>query len=85
LLGKPFDFHWNASHQQAFASLKKVFQAPVLAHLDFTHPFIVDPDASNHYFGAVLSQVDEHLVAFSHVNYLQPNKTILQLNMSVWQ
>lgn len=42
--------------------------APVLAHLDFSRPFILDTDGSNTHIGAVLSQMDlkeeEHPIGF---------------------
>lgn len=53
--GQPFA--WTAKCEEAFETLKKrLISAPILAHPDFSLPFILDTDASDHAIGAVLSQ-----------------------------
>ena len=50
-------FIWNQECQIAFETLKsKLVEAPILAHPDFTKPFILDTDASLDSIGGVLSQ-----------------------------
>ena len=50
---------WNQDCTLAFQRLKeKLTSAPVLAHPDFTKPFVVETDASFRGLGAVLSQED---------------------------
>ena len=50
-------FIWNQECQIAFETLKsKLVEAPILAHPDFTKPFILDTDASLESIGGVLSQ-----------------------------
>ena len=50
---------WNQYCTLAFQRLKeKLTSAPVLAHPDFTKPFVVETDASFRGLGAVLSQED---------------------------
>ena len=51
---------WTADHQQAFEGLKAALvTSVVLAHPDFTRPFVLCTDASLDGLGAVLSQVQE--------------------------
>jgi hypothetical protein len=61
-------FSWSVDCQNAFERLKHCLTtAPVLAHPDFTKPFILDADASGTAIGAVLSQVQndrEKVIAF---------------------
>jgi hypothetical protein len=66
---KPKDFHWNESHQKAYEQLKGLLvAAPVLAHPNFSRPFILDTDRSDTHIGVVLSQMDsreeEHPISF---------------------
>ncbi|XP_060786982.1 alpha-2-macroglobulin-like [Neoarius graeffei] len=50
-------FSWTPEAGQAFRALKQRFaSAPILHHPDPTRPFIMEVDASNVGFGAVLSQ-----------------------------
>ena len=51
---------WMPNHQQAFEDLKAALvTSVVLAHPDFTRPFVLCTDASLDGLGAVLSQVQE--------------------------
>ena len=53
-------FIWTDECQVAFDELwKRLCLMPVLAYPTFSRPFILDTDASNVGFGAVLSQVDK--------------------------
>ena len=70
LTEKTTTFEWMVECQTAFAELRhKLCTAPVLAFPDFTHPFILDTNASNTGIGGVLSQLDEqgqeHVIAFA--------------------
>ena len=55
-------FLWTDECNSAFEILKcRLVESPVLAHPDFTKPFIIDSDASDQAIGAVLSQnIDGH-------------------------
>ncbi|KAK3102810.1 hypothetical protein FSP39_014067 [Pinctada imbricata] len=61
-------FIWSEECQNAFEKLKeKLIESPILAHPDFTKPFILDTDASLDSIGGVLSQeVDgyERVIAY---------------------
>jgi hypothetical protein len=64
LLKKNYLFIWTADHDVAFQTLKNALvQAPVLALLDFTKPFLIETHASNYGVRAVLMQ-DSHPLAF---------------------
>lgn len=62
-------FTWSEECQSAFEVLRdKLVKAPMLAHPDFTKPFILDTDASDMAMGAVLSQVqdgDERVISYA--------------------
>ena len=62
-------FNWTTECSEAFGKLKHMLvTAPILAHPDFTKPFILDTDASNHAIGAVLSQKtgnEERVIAYA--------------------
>lgn len=74
-LGTPFT--WTSAADAAFETLKFAFcSAPVLVHVDFDRPFVVETDASDFAIGMVLSQPvsnskDLHPVAF-HSRKLSP-------------
>ena len=54
---KPLADLWTAECEFAFQTLKKrLIEAPVLGHPDFTLPFILEVDASHEGLGAILSQ-----------------------------
>ena len=60
LTEKKTPFVWSDECSVAFEMLKdKLVQSPILAHPDFTKPFILDVDASEKCIGAVLSQETE--------------------------
>lgn len=71
---------WTPDHQQAFEDLKAALvSSVVLAHPDFTHPFVLSTNASLDGLGAVLSQVQEgdyvtRLVAFASKSLSQAQK-----------
>ncbi|XP_037870373.1 uncharacterized protein LOC119629252 [Bombyx mori] len=57
LLKKETPFNWENQQQISFDLLKqKLTTAPVLAYPDFSQPFLLTCDASNHAVGSVLSQ-----------------------------
>lgn len=60
---------WTKPCQDSFDSLRRaLISAPVLAHPDFSKPFILDTDASDVAIGAVLSQVHngmERVIAYA--------------------
>ena len=59
LLAKGATFSWSPECQKSFSDLKQlVQQVSVLAHPDFSRPFKLQTDASNHSLGAVLIQQD---------------------------
>ncbi|MCG8033694.1 MAG: DDE-type integrase/transposase/recombinase, partial [Candidatus Thiodiazotropha taylori] len=63
-------FDWTTQCTEAFERLKNLLiTAPVLAHPDFSKPFIIDTDASDEAIGAVLSQKigsTEEVVAYAN-------------------
>lgn len=64
LLKKNMLFIWTGEHQHAFDILKPaLISASVLALSDFTKPFSIHTDASQHGVGAILMQ-QSHLLAF---------------------
>ncbi len=69
LTEKDRKFAWTEQCSAAFQTLKKkLTEAPLLAHPDFSQPFILDTDASDLAIGSVLSQkIDgvERAVAFA--------------------
>ena len=51
------EFQWTPACQEGFDQLKKALtEAPVLAYLDYSKPFILETDASLKGLGMVLSQ-----------------------------
>ena len=66
---KNYKFNWTHECSEAFEKLKQqLTTAPVLAHPDFSKPFILDTDASDLAIGSVLSQkIDgkERVVAYA--------------------
>ena len=65
--GRPFK--WTTECDTAFAELKlRLCSTPVFTYPDFSLPFILDTDASQHGIGAVLSQIqcgEEKVIAFA--------------------
>ena len=54
---KDVDFDWSQACQSSFATLKdKLLTAPILHHVDWSKPFVLECDASDFAVGAVLSQ-----------------------------
>ena len=79
LLKKDVNFVWTATHQEAFDWVKAALTSPpVLAHPDFTKPFIVHTDASDTAIGATLCQEDaegeDHVVAYYSAKLLPAEK-----------
>src|SRR6202048_2767676 len=57
LLQKNVQFHWNATADKVFKTLKKAFTtALILKHFDYAHPAVVEADVSDFTQGDVLSQ-----------------------------
>ena len=54
------EFEWTPTCQEGFDQLKKaLMEAPVLAYLDYSKPFILETNASLKGLGAILSQKGE--------------------------
>ena len=68
LTEKGQQFQWTGDCTKSFEVLKqKLSEAPLLAHPDFSQPFILDTDASHTAIAAVLSQKtdgQEHVIAY---------------------
>jgi hypothetical protein len=74
LLKNNVPFVWNAYAQEAFSVLKQALvQAPVLAILDFNKTFVLETDACDTGFGAVLMQ-QGHPVAYLSKPVCDKNK-----------
>ena len=59
LLRKDTSWNWSDACKKAFESLKTAFlSAPILRHFDPQLPIIIETDASDYSYGAVLSQRD---------------------------
>ena len=63
-------FMWTSDHQESFNKLKEaLISAPILTYLDYTHPFVLESDASLKGLGAVLSQEDDegnfHVISYT--------------------
>lgn len=55
--GTPHNVNWENEHLESFSKLKEcITSAPVLKAPDFTRPFILQTDASDHAVGAALLQ-----------------------------
>ena len=78
LTEKGANFIWTSECQDAFTQLKeKLTTAPVLAHPDFSKPFLLDTDASKESIGAVLSQVVdgyERVIAYGSRTPTKPER-----------
>ncbi|XP_063834919.1 uncharacterized protein LOC135084105 [Ostrinia nubilalis] len=90
LLKKDVPFDWTNEQQLSFETLKdKLVSAPVLIYPDFTKPFTLTCDASNHAISAILSQGPtgkDHPIAYSsrtlnknEVNYSTTEKELLAI------
>ncbi|CEP03957.1 hypothetical protein PBRA_009537 [Plasmodiophora brassicae] len=69
LVGKASQWRWGEEESEAFRELRRrLSERPLLAHPDFSRPFILQTDWSNTAFGAILCQRDdvghEHPVAY---------------------
>ena len=69
LLKKDSKWYWDQGCSDSFSDIKtRLTSAPILAHPDYTKPFILHTDASTVGLGAVLSQLDsdklEHPIIF---------------------
>lgn len=69
LLKKSVKWSWTKEQQQAFDQLKKCLtEVPILACPDFSRPFVLQTDASDHGLGAALIQngsSGDHVIAYA--------------------
>lgn len=79
-------FKWTTECNEAFEKLKcHLVSTPILAHPDFSLPFVLDTDASQVGIGAVLSQeIDGHMRVISYASklYQRANVNIVLLEKS---
>ena len=56
----PLEGHWNKAAQNAFELVRAAMcNAPILTNPDFRKPMLIVADASKHFIGAALCQLDE--------------------------
>src|SRR6266498_4314180 len=68
---------WTPKIDEAWKELKKrLIEAPILRHLDFTKPFILYTDASKKGVGAILAQHDDEAKADYVIEYF--NRSLRQ-------
>lgn len=85
LTHKGVSFKWTYKVRGAFDDLKQAFtMVPVLSHLDTSHPFLMEADASVHAVRTVLSQWHSlngqlHLYA-----YFSCQSTAAERNYNAW-
>jgi hypothetical protein len=66
LLKKDAPYIWTNDQQESFDKLKeKLITLPILQYPDFSKEFILYTDALEVGLGAVLSQLDEHVIAYA--------------------
>ena len=59
-------FQWTDTERKAFNDIKKVIsRETLLSYPDFTQPFIIHTDASNHQLGSVISQNNKPIAFYS--------------------
>uniref|UniRef100_A0A3B1JBI6 Gypsy retrotransposon integrase-like protein 1 n=1 Tax=Astyanax mexicanus TaxID=7994 RepID=A0A3B1JBI6_ASTMX len=72
---------WKQEHSESFAQLKSaLLESVVLAHPDFSRPFILSTDASLDGLGAVLSQVPEGETKARPIAFASKALTRAQIN-----
>ncbi len=82
LLVKGHIFNWTSDCQQSFEHVKRlVQQVSTLSHPDFTKPFKLQTDASNHGLGAVLLQQDD-MQQWRPISYISRSLTKSERNYS---
>jgi len=85
-------FTWGLNHTKVFETLKTTFtQAPILAHFNPDNPIIVETDASDYVFAAIISHIspnngDIHPITFyscrvqpANLNYKIYDKELLAI------
>lgn len=80
---EPTIVRWNKARKDAFAEIKNILGSePVLAAPDYSLPFLVQCDASDHGLGVVLSQVnekgEEHPVLYPSRKLKSPSRLTAQ-------
>lgn len=90
LFAKGKSYQWKPNAQQAFDNLKNYLSsAPLLAHPDYTRPFIVQCDDSQYGVGGLLAQCDEKgderpIAYMSHkLNKAQRNYSVTELECRI--
>jgi len=84
LLKKGIPFVWTDITETAFQQLKLALQqAPVLPLLDFKKPFVLETDASDVGFGAVLMQ-DHHPIAYLSKAKVGETRHCPPMKRNVW-
>lgn len=72
---------WKEEHRNSFDQLKlALLESVVLAHPDFSHPFILSTDASIDVLSAVLSQIQEGKTKTRPVAFARKSLTRAQSN-----
>ena len=62
----PTKIKWQDAHELAFEDLKQALhRSPILKPPNWNYKFILQVDASNRGLGAILSQIDQHPVAYA--------------------